>query len=514
MMESTLLLWLVFLPVIGAIFCLLFPEHFTKNIALAISIIGFGLGVVLYQSFNPAAATQFQMAVSIPWIEHYQVRFALAVDGLSLPLVVLTKLMVPIAILASWKVTRHQKAFMACYLILDSAMTGTFLATDIFLFYVFWELMLIPMVLIIGVWGSTERIYASIKFFLFTFAGSVLMLVAIFWIYLAHVDQFGYYSAEITSFYRLTFSSSPVFMGLGAEQLVFLGLFIAFAIKVPLFPFHTWLPDAHVQAPAGGSILLAAVLLKMGIYGLLRFCIPICPNAFLQFLQPIIWLSLVGIFYGAWVAFQQTDLKKLVAYSSVSHLGFVVLGLCAMNPEALTGAMLQMVNHGISTGALFLLVGILYQRRHSQKFSDLGGLAKQMPWFAVFLVLASCSSMGVPGLNGFIGEFLILFGTFQVYPIIGGVATIAVIFTAVYMLTMLKKVLFGPLDSEENKKLSDLDKYDWAAIVPLALLIFWLGVYPQPFIDKFKVSMDNYWASVQQTNPTRLADTFGEEKNQ
>jgi NADH-quinone oxidoreductase subunit M len=489
-----LLLLLVILPLVGSVACIPLADRAAKWIALATTLVGVILAVILYRDFD-SQKVGMQMTQAWTWIPALHIQFALGVDGLSFPLVVLTKFMMPIAILASWGETRRERAFMICYLVLDSAMTGTFLATDLFLFYVFWEIMLLPMILIIGVGGSHERIYASLKFFLYTFAGSLLMLVAIFWVFGAHQDQYGFPTGDMHAFYKLAFPAGPMFLGLTAQQLVFLAFAIAFAIKVPLFPLHTWLPDAHVQAPTGGSILLAAVLLKMGAYGLLRLAIPICPQAFTSFIPLIGTLSLAGILYGAWVAFQQTDFKKLVAYSSVSHLGFVTLGLCATNGEGLTGAMLQMINHGLSTGALFLLVGALYERRHSRNFADFGGLAECIPWFAVALVFVSASSMAVPGLNGFIGEFLILLGTFKANNLWGVIAVLGVIFGAVYMLTMLRKVLFGGNVSAESRMLKDLSPRDWASLVPLTVFIIVLGVQPNIILGKIHRTLEEYWST-------------------
>lgn len=499
-MTDSLLPLILFTPILGFLLSLPLSRQLSKWIALFTSLVGVGFAFVLFQQFDAGNSARMQFSWSIPWITNYGIRFGLGIDGLSFPLVLLTKVMMPIALLASWGETRNLKAFMGCFLVLDFAMTGTFLSTDIFLFYVFWELMLIPMILLIGVWGSQNRIYAALKFFLFTFVGSVLMLVSILWIFGQHHTQFGSFSGEISHYSKLVFSSSPLLWGLSAQDFIFWGFTLAFLIKVPLFPLHTWLPDAHVQAPTGGSVLLAAVLLKMGTYGLMRFSIPICPEAFVKAVPVLSSLSLMGIVYGAWVAFQQTDMKKLVAYSSVSHLGFVVLGLCALNREGLTGSVLQVINHGVSSGALFLLVGVLYERRHSRMFEDFGGLASIMPWYAFFLVFVSCSSMAVPGLNGFVGETLILLGAFKANHLWAYIAVSAALFGALYLLVMIRKVLFGPVTSGENKKLRDLTGRDWASLVPVTLMILVLGLRPNFLLKKIDPALDAFWKSALKKN--------------
>jgi len=497
---------MVAMPLLGALICVPLTSRLARPVALAVSVIGIFFAGMLWCQFNSNDASSLQMGISLPWLTQYGIHWSLGIDGLSFPLILLTKLMIPIAILSGWNEERHSRAFMICYLVLDSAMTGTFLATDIFLFYVFWEMMLIPMLLLIGVWGSQERIYACLKFFLYTFAGSILMLAAILFIFHQYHAQFGQYSADIATLKQVVLPSSSILWSMSVEDLVFWGFTLAFLIKVPLFPFHTWLPDAHVQAPTGGSVLLAAVLLKMGTYGLLRFSIPFAPTAFMDSVPLLATLSLVGIIYGAWVAFQQTDFKKLIAYSSVSHLAFVVLGISAMNVEGLTGSVLQMINHGIITGALFLLVGMLYERRHTRAFSDFGGIAGVLPWYSFFLVFVACASMGVPGLSGFVGEFMILVGTFQTRPAWAFIASLGVIFGAAYTLIMLKQVLFGPITKSENRKLIDLNFREWCALVPLVALMIGLGVYPRVFLKRFDQYLNSYWSTTLRQLPPKLSE--------
>ncbi|MBI2555386.1 MAG: NADH-quinone oxidoreductase subunit M, partial [Candidatus Rokubacteria bacterium] len=418
----------------------------------------------------------------------------------SLLLVLLTTFLSPLALLSSWRAVEDRvKEFSISMLLLETGMLGVFVSLDLFLFYIFWEAMLIPMYLIIGVWGGPARIYAAIKFILYTLTGSVLMLVAILALYFQHGAATGTYTFDLPTL-------AGYLVPPGAEVWLFLAFAVAFAIKVPMFPFHTWLPDAHVEAPTAGSVILAGVLLKMGTYGFLRFCLPLFPQASLAFVPWIFLLALVGIVYGAWVSMVQPDLKKLVAYSSVSHLGFVVLGLFTLTPQGIVGGIIQMVNHGLSTGALFLMVGLLYERRHTRLIADFGGLWKAIPAFSVLFMIVSLSSLGLPGLNGFVGEFLILVGAFAwaagpsaapaayLVPVL---ATSGIIFTAVYMLWMYQRVCFGEITSEANRGLADLTRREWAVLLPVLLFIVWIGVYPRPFTGMTEASVQALITQVQ-----------------
>jgi len=413
----------------------------------------------------------------ISWIPSFGIRYDLAMDGISMPLVVLGVALLPIVLLGSWRgIERHWPAFAASLLLLTTGVLGALVAHDLFLFYVFWEVMLVPMYLLIGIWGGERRIYAAVKFFLFTIAGSLLMLVAILWMAWTYQRlNGGVWSFALADLMRLE-------LPLSQQIWLFAAFALTFAVKVPMFPFHTWLPDAHVEAPTGGSVILAGILLKLGTYCFLRFDLPLFPRA-TEAAQPLlIALALTGILYGALVAWVQTDMKKLVAYSSIAHLGFVMLGLLALDLVAWQGALLQMVNHGLSTGALFLLVGMIYDRRHTKKFEEFGGLAKVMPLFAFFLVFSALASVGLPSLNGFVGEFMILAGSYRALGWPAVVASFGVVLAAVYLLKMIQLTIWGPLTKEENKGLHDLDAREIWTLVPLCVLMLWIGVAPQTFL--------------------------------
>ena len=484
-LNEIILTLVICTPFVGAVSILLLKSGKTtaiKAVGLGVSILTFFFSLHLYFHFD-SATSAMQFVERIPWIPSLNIAYAVGVDGISLMLVLLTTFLTPLALLASWESITHKvKHFVIFMLLLEVGMLGVFCAIDMFLFYVFWEAMLVPMYFIIGIWGGQERIYAAVKFFLYTMVGSVLMLVAILWLgYAAASTSLMHFTTDYIELLNVG-PSIPA----GIQTWMFLAFALSFAIKVPLFPFHTWLPDAHVQAPTAGSVILAGVLLKMGTYGLLRFCIPLFPSASISFAPYISVLAVIGILYGALVSMVQTDIKKLVAYSSVSHLGFIVLGIFALTEVSVQGSMIQMVNHGLSTGALFLLVGMIYDRRHTRLIGDFGGLVKVMPVFAFFTMVVSLSSIGLPGLNGFIGEFLILLGSFS-SPFLNSywytvLAATGVIFAAVYLLWAYQRMFFGECTNAANRSLTDLTKREIAILVPIIVVIVWIGIYPSTFL--------------------------------
>src|SRR5713226_4374991 len=474
---TALLAW----PAVAATAILIAPPRWAKHLGFVASLIEFAISVPLWWTFVPSGGMQF--VCDAPWIQvplfgtgaPWSIRYTVGVDGISLFMVLLTTLLVPLSVLGSYSsITTRERAYYALLLVLTSGMIGVFVALDLFLFYVMWEVMLIPMYFIIGVWGGDNRLYAAIKFFIYTMFGSLLMLVAILVLYLHAGRATGVYSFSYTHLLSQVGQLGTVAWWL------FAAFFLAFAIKVPLFPLHTWLPDAHVEAPTAGSVILAGILLKMGTYGFLRFALPFFPTVALnQNVQlVIVILSLIGIIYGGLVAMVQPDFKKLIAYSSVAHLGFVMLGIWALTLQSVQGALLIMINHGISTGALFFLVGMIYERRHSRLIEAYGGIARVVPLFAAILTVVSLSSIALPGTNGFVGEFLVLLGAFRTYPVAATIATTGVIVAAAYLLTALQRVIFHPPTSHENEKLTDLTPRELAVLVPLLVCILWVGIYP------------------------------------
>lgn len=486
--SDILLTILLLVPTLGGLLILFLPASNNSAIrgtALGTTLLTFLLSLPLVTGFDNAFEGM-QFVQDMVWfsVGGFTVHYHVGIDGISLFLVVLTTFLMPLSILGSWSITEKVKSYMSLMLFLEVGMLGVFVALDLVLFYVFWEVMLIPMYFLIGVWGGERRIYAAVKFFLYTFAGSAFMLAALIALYFINQGQ-SFDIVQITE--RLT--SGEIQLTPLAEALMFLAFFLAFAIKVPLFPFHTWLPDAHVEAPTAGSVILAGVLLKMGTYGLLRFCLPMFPRASVDLAPIICILAIVGIIYGALVAMVQPDVKKLVAYSSVSHLGFVVLGIFAFNMQAIEGATYQMLNHGVSTGALFLLVGMLYDRRHTRLIADFGGVAHSMPVFSAAFLIITLSSIGLPGLNGFVGEFLILQGTFLEKVSYAVFAASAMILSAVYMLWMYQRVFMGKAEKDENRQLLDLNFRELLTIVPMIVLAIWMGVYSSSFLRKMDTSI-------------------------
>ncbi len=489
-MESYLLTYLLFTPIVGSLIILLLPKEKEKLIrisAVVFSTIVFLISLIIYFNFD-SSTSAFQFTHQFRWVKSLHIFYSVGIDGISLLLVLLTTFITPLTLISSWSaIKKNVKLFSFFMLFLEAAMIGVFVSLDLFLFYVFWEAMLIPMYFIIGIWGGERRIYASVKFFIFTMAGSLLMLVAIIWLAVYASNQIGYFTTNLVELYRV----GPT-VPHEIQRYMFLAFFISFAIKVPLFPLHTWLPDAHVEAPTAGSVILAGVLLKMGTYGILRFCLPLFPQSTVFYAPYISVLAVIGIIYGALVAMVQKDMKKLVAYSSVSHLGFVVLGIFALTPESVQGAVIQMVNHGLSTGALFLLVGVIYERTHTREIAYYGGIAKLVPIYATILMIVSLSSIGLPGLNGFIGEFLILIGSFQ-SQVLGSwwfviFGATGVIFAAVYLLWMYERVVWGKVTNPKLESLTDMNARELLVLIPILIFIVWIGVYPDTFLSVSKAA--------------------------
>jgi len=469
---------LVFIPLAGAVALFFVKESSVRLAALGITLADLALSLPLWWLFDPASG-QMQFVERAIWIAAPPIQYALGLDGISLPLVLLTTVLMPLCVLVSWRsVETRVRQFMVMLLVMEGAMLGVFAALDFVLFYVFWEAMLIPMYLLIGVWGGPRRLYAAIKFFLYTLAGSVLLLVAIIVLYVQ-----GGHTFDIVQLSRVTYP--PVL-----QTWLFLAFFAAFAVKVPMFPFHTWLPDAHVEAPTAGSVILASVLLKMGAYGFIRFSLPMLPDASQAFTPLMVALSLVAIIYGAFMALAQADLKKLIAYSSVSHMGFVTLGLFMFNVQGIEGAVMQMVNHGITTGGLFLCVGIIYERTHSRLIADNVGLTAPMPRYATALVIFALSSLGLPGTNSFVGEFLVLAGTFLWSKIATAFAALGIILAAAYLLWMVQRVAFGVPSPQFLAKLRDLDRRELTTVAPLVVLVFWIGLFPNPLLTRMHASVE------------------------
>src|SRR5579883_806639 len=501
-MDQHILSIVLFAPLVGLAVLLLIPAKSKDLIRVWANLASFGaflISLPLASRFQ-AGAPGFQFEEKFDWIPSLGAHYHIGVDGISMLLVMLTTLMGFIATLSSWNAIQDRlKEYYAMFLLLQVGMVGVFVSLDFFMFYIFWELVLVPMYFIIGVWGGPRKLYAAIKFFLYTLAGSVLMLLGILTLYFEHYAQFHTYSFEISDLMRVS-------LPLGTQQLVFWAFFLGFAIKVPMFPFHTWLPDAHVEAPTAGSVILAAVLLKMGTYGFLRFSLPLLPQASVdqKIVQILAILSIIGIIYGALVSLMQADWKKLVAYSSVSHLGFCTLGIFSLNPNGIAGSVLQQVNHGISTGMLFLVIGVIYERRHTREISEYGGLAHVMPRFAIIFAFAMLSSAGLPLLNGFVGEFTILQGAFEANRAWAAFAVSGVILGAAYLLWLYQRTMLGQITNGKNLTIPDMNLREIAVFAPLIVCAIWIGVYPKPYFDVLRQPVQEI---VQRVRPDYFAGT-------
>jgi NADH-quinone oxidoreductase subunit M len=520
--ESWVLPTLLALPVAGALVILLHGAStkaegtgglddasamFPRRITLFTFLLEFVVSIGLWWVVLPGEAG-WRAVVDLPWITTWGIHFALGIDGISVMLVLLTTLIMPLVVLGGWSSVRTKvHAYHALMLILTTGMLGVFVARDLFLFYVMWEVMLVPMYFIVGIWGGARRLYAALKFFIFTMVGSLLMLVAILYLGIKAGDPatgipnfaFDRVFAAAAQPMQGGLNLSWIGLSLPADTLLFLAFFGAFAVKVPMFPFHTWLPDAHVEAPTAGSVILASIMLKLGTYGFIRLAIPLFPAAAMSpgMRTGIILLAVIGVIYGSLVAMAQSDFKKLVAYSSVAHLGMVMLGLFALTRESVQGAMMVMIGHGLSTGALFLLIGMIYERRHSRELAAYGGIAKVVPVFATLLTLVTLSSIGLPGTNGFISEFLVMVGSFKTYPYLTTVSAIGVILGAAYMLWALQRIIYNPLDKRENEQLTDLNWREVTLLLPVLAAILWLGLYPKPVLARMEAATTSFVQTVE-----------------
>ena len=501
-----------FVPLAGAILLLFIrreQENKIRMVSLLVAGVTFLITLALPLSFDFASA-EMQFVERASWIPAIGVTYVMGIDGISLWLVCLTALITPIAVLCSWEaITDRVKEYHVFILLMHTGMMGVFLALDFFLFYVFWEVVLVPMYFLIGIWGAPERrLYAAIKFFLYTLFGSVVMLLGILAVYFNAGAQTGTYTFDVLELMKVSYPWSPSLFSF--QNLIWLAFFISFAIKVPMFPFHTWLPDAHTEAPTAGSLILAAILLKMGTYGFVRFSLPMFPEATQYFVPFMVTLSIVAIIYGAMVCLVQRDMKRLIAFSSVSHMGFIMLGMFALNMQGLQGSILQMINHGLSTGALFLIVGLIYDRIHSRMIADMGGLSSVMPVYATLFAITMFSSIGLPGLNGFIGEFLILVGAFKVSWVWAVFAVTGIVLGAAYMLWLFQRTMFGTVVHESNKGLLDLNLREAMTLIPLVIMFFWIGLYPAPFLKAMEPSVQKVVARLEEARkvveaPPRMA---------
>ena len=519
-LQFPILSLIAYLPLLGAFLILALPKESKGGIrwsALAFTLASFAASLWLPAYFD-ASTPEMQFVEAFSWIPTIGVTYLFGLDGISLWLVMLTTFLSVIAVICSWEsITMRLKEYYIFLLLLETGMLGVFFSLDFFLFYVFWEVMLVPMYFLIGVWGSERRLYSAIKFFLYTLFGSVIMLLGILAVYYYHGAQTGAYTFDVLRLMKVSYPSTPLFTLLGVpfsfQDLVWLSFFMSFAIKVPMFPFHTWLPDAHTDAPTAGSVILAGVLLKMGTYGFIRFNLPMFPEATKHFVPMMMTLSIIAIIYGAMVCMVQPDMKRLIAYSSVSHMGFITLGMFALNAQGIQGSIIQMVNHGLSTGALFLIVGLIYDRRHTRLISELGGLSKQMPVYATLFAIIMLSSMGLPGLNGFIGEFLILVGAFKANYLWAAFAVSGIVLGAAYMLWLYQRTMFGALENPKNAALQDLSPREMTTLVPIVIMCFWIGLYPSPFLSRMEASVNFILARIHNEQPVAAQPVLSPERS-